>query len=172
MGASSPEIHVGTHHSQDLRTSPQPEALTQYVTGHSPERGHHSTAIAMTTNSSTPFITPRLPQSAQNALEGMKIAPITQFVMCCPSGTIRELPTAHMTSKDTCSTRADESSAGTSNGLVGAQAKDTTMSAWVAETPTMEPKIAPAASILLACHQSKALNALRCRWLERFANSL
>ena len=157
VGTSSPEIHVGAHHSRDLHTSPQPEALAQYVAGHNPERGHHGTAIAMTTNSSAPFITPRLPQSAQNALEGMKIALIAQFVMRHPSGTIQELPTAHMTSKDACSTRADESSAGTSNGLVGAWAKDTTTSAQVAETPTMKPKIAPAASILLARCQSKAL---------------
>ena len=157
VGTSSPEIHVGTHHSRDLHTSPQPEALAQYVAGHNPKRGHHGTAIAMTTNSSAPFITPRPPQSAQNALEGMKIALIAQFVMRHPSGTIRELSTAHMTSKDACSTRADESSAGTSNGLVGARAKDTTTSAQVAETPTMKPKIAPAASILLARCQSKAL---------------
>ena len=157
MGTSSPEIHAGAHHGQDLHTSPQPEALAQYVAGHNPERGHHGTAIAMTTNGSAPFITPRLPQSAQNASEGMKIALIAQFVMHHPSGTIQKLPIAHMTSKDACSTRADKSSAGTSNGLMGAWAKDTTTSAWVVETPTMEPKIAPATSILLAHRQSKAL---------------
>jgi len=87
----------------------------------------------------------------------MKSAPIVLPATCHPCGIIQHLPTVHATSKDACSIRVDEASVGIFNAPVDAQAKGTITNAQAAETPTIEPRNAPSASVLPTWLLSRAL---------------
>jgi hypothetical protein len=87
----------------------------------------------------------------------MKPVQIVPPVMYRHYGTTRRRPTARAINKDICSTRAGESSAGTSNGPGAVQAKGTTTNVQAVETPTTEPRNVPSASALSVRLRSRAL---------------
>ena len=109
------------------------------------------------TSGAGPFTTTESRWSAPSALGGTKITPITPPATCPCSGTTQDPHTAPVTSKDICSTKAAMSSAGISSTLTVAQVKGMCMSAPAAAIQLMEPKTAPATSVLSACLLSRAV---------------
>ena len=149
--------HAGGLHDQPHPTLTHREAHVRHVDGPSPGRDPHDAATASTASGAGPFATTESCWSAPSALGGMKIAPIAPSATCPRSGTTQDPHTAPMTSKDVCSTKAAMSSAGISSALAVAQVKGMCMSALAAATQLMEPKTAPAASVLSACLLSRAV---------------
>jgi hypothetical protein len=129
----------------------------QYAAGCSPGRGHHGAAGATKPNGVVLFTTTNPHRPAQSVSEPTKPIQIVPPVTYRHYGTTRRRLTARAINKDVCSTRAGESSAGTSNGPGAVQAKGTTTNIQAAETPTTEPRNVPSASALSVCLRSRAL---------------
>ena len=135
----------------------QQEVPAQCDADHNPGRNHHGAAAVTTTNGSGPFAMARPLQLAQSALERMTTVQTVPLATQRPCGITQHPPTAHVTSKATCSIRAGEPCAGISSTPTDVLVKDITTNVQVVETPTMEPKDAPSISMLPACLLSRAV---------------
>ena len=133
------------------------EVPVQCDADHNPGRNHHGAAATTTTNGSNPFTMERPLQLAQSALECMMSIQTVPPAMRHPCGITQHPPTAHTTSKATCSIRAGKPCAGISSAPTDVPVKDITTNVQVVGTPTTEPKDAPSISVLPARLLSRAV---------------